>query len=519
MGKKSKPPKAPDLQPVVDAQLEVAKLTNQTAQDYLGLSKEQFAWMKENAQEELDLARQQADRLFEFQDKAFASDEEAKAYARQVGDKQMEAMNLQMDYARRDRDRYENKFLPMQDAYIAEAQGYDTPQRREQEAAQASVDIQRQSEAARANADARLRSMGIDPSQMRSASLLQTQDVAMAAQQAGAANAARKGVEDRGRIMRADALNVGAGLPAQSLSGFAGAGAAGAGAVNAGQASQAAQLGAIQGGAGVGSTALGFRSSALNNVAALTGSPTQWAGLGMSGLGQASNAYSAAGNTASQSYQNQMSSWKAAQEQSQQGFNNIASVATLATGMMMAEGGSVSEKRRMMASGGPVERISVEDKMDYPLASQLFNSPEKGALQVSEVRRPSWADSRREMMRDQSGFIMQGEGHGKEGRLDMTDRMSNAVAAKSLYKPTNVWEGQTSSDPRVALPATFQTPDYSRYMAEGGAPRGALPVRQVRDKIPAELSEGEYVVPADVVRSKGIEFFDKLVHKYHRSGS
>lgn len=37
----------------------------------------------------------------------------------------------------------------------------------------------------------------------------------------------------------------------------------------------------------------------------------------------------------------------------------------------------------------------------------------------------------------------------------------------------------------------------------------------VDDKIPAMLSNGEYVVPADVVEAKGVEFFDRLKSKYH----
>jgi hypothetical protein len=37
----------------------------------------------------------------------------------------------------------------------------------------------------------------------------------------------------------------------------------------------------------------------------------------------------------------------------------------------------------------------------------------------------------------------------------------------------------------------------------------------VDDKIPAMLSNGEYVIPADVVKAKGVEFFDKLKAKYH----
>lgn len=35
------------------------------------------------------------------------------------------------------------------------------------------------------------------------------------------------------------------------------------------------------------------------------------------------------------------------------------------------------------------------------------------------------------------------------------------------------------------------------------------------DNVPALLSDGEYVIPADVVRAKGEEFFDKLLETYH----
>lgn len=35
------------------------------------------------------------------------------------------------------------------------------------------------------------------------------------------------------------------------------------------------------------------------------------------------------------------------------------------------------------------------------------------------------------------------------------------------------------------------------------------------DEVPAMLSDGEYVIPADVVRAKGEEFFDRLLEQYH----
>lgn len=51
-----------------------------------------------------------------------------------------------------------------------------------------------------------------------------------------------------------------------------------------------------------------------------------------------------------------------------------------------------------------------------------------------------------------------------------------------------------------------------RY-AHGGEVDG--PGGPTDDKIPAMLSDGEYVIPADVVKAKGIEFFDNLKNKYH----
>lgn len=483
MGKKSPPPKAPDLTPISDAQIKIAQESNELAREYLGLSREQYAFFQENAKEELALAREQADRLFEYQNKAFDSGEQARLFAEQVGQKQMEAMDLQMEYARKDRERYDQVLVPMQDKYIAEANAYDTTQRRESEAAKASVDIQRQAEAARTNSDMRLRSMGIDPSQMRSASLLDTQNVALAAQQAGAANAARTGVEDRGRAMRADAMNVISGLPAQALAGYQSAQGAGAGAIGAAQAGQGATLGAIQGGAGVGNTAMGFRSGALGNLAQLTGSPTQWAGMGGSMMGQAANTYGAAGNTMSQNFNNQMSSWQAGQQQAQQNFSNVMGVAGMAAGMMMADGGAVTRERIEMAG------------LDY--------APDMGALGPT------------------AGAM--GKGIRSSGRAvgrHMERRALGDAMIEHGSDVGNVWGDQPlgASSPML-LPSTVQHEDTRQYMAEGGQPTRVVPKRQQRDKYPAMLGEGEYVVPRDVVDALGIRHFDKLVEKYHREGA
>ena len=468
----------------------------------MDMSRDQFAWFQENAREELALARTQADRLFQQQERAYASDQEARAFAQRVGQTQMDAMDLQMDYARRDRARFESVFQPMQDRFIREAEAYDTPERREAEAARAMVDIQRQVEAQRTNADQRLRSMGIDPSQVRSTSMANQMGVVTAANQALAGNNARTMIEDKGRALRADALNLGMGLPAQAAAGFAGAGNSGAGAMNAAAAGQGATLGAIQGGAGVAGTAMGFRSGALNNVAALTGSPMQWASMSGNMMGTALSGYGQAANTINSGYQNQMQHWRAGQEQAQQQFNNVMSVASMAGGMMMAEGGSVGEHRKRYMMGGGLAGV----------IGSLGAGATKAA--ASGEAKPRWIDKMRAKHAEDDAYIRAGAGRGEGGALNWQDRVDNGMTAAGSYAPTNVFEGEFERLPPMPVAP------LPEFRAEGGSVGGrALPVQQSRDRHNVMLSDGEYVIPSDVVRSKGIEFFDKLISKYHREGA
>lgn len=62
----------------------------------------------------------------------------------------------------------------------------------------------------------------------------------------------------------------------------------------------------------------------------------------------------------------------------------------------------------------------------------------------------------------------------------------------------------------------IDTPEYAdgRRVVEGPG-RVSGPGTGISDSIPARLSDGEYVIPADVVKRKGVEFFDKLLEKYH----
>ncbi len=74
------------------------------------------------------------------------------------------------------------------------------------------------------------------------------------------------------------------------------------------------------------------------------------------------------------------------------------------------------------------------------------------------------------------------------------------------YSGGSDWSGYDAGGPSGA--------DYfGGDFADGGEIDG--PGTGTSDSIPIRASDGEYIIPADVVRRKGTEFFDKLVDKHH----
>lgn len=325
----SDPPPPPDLSGMTEASIEVAQLQKKAADD-------QLAWAKQQ-------------------------DVMNRATLNRVLDVQLPAMEDQAEWAKIDRARYEDKFIPMEDAFIQEAAGYDTAERRGQAFATAASDVTQQFDAQRRNALQRLESYGVDPSQTRNAALDVGVRTAQAAATVQAGTNARNRVEDIGRAMRSDAINLGKGLPTQAAAGYGAAVGAG---------------GAAVGGA---NQTTGTSSSAM--TAALSGY-----GGAQSGFGQAANIMNSG-------FQNEMAGFNAKQNQTAGMLQGLGAIG----GMMMADGGGV------------------------PQFQQDGKVPEMGY----------------------------GDGSG------------------------------------------------------------------IDDTVPAKLSEGEYVIPADVVRKKGLEFFDKLVERYH----
>src|SRR4029077_11910765 len=109
MGGKSKTPKTPNYQPIIDA------------------SAKESAYAFQQQQQQQDWARQ-----------AYA---ENKANADQVVQSSMKSMNDQYANATTDRARYEQTFVPLQDEYISKAKDYASPGRMKTEAGKAEADV------------------------------------------------------------------------------------------------------------------------------------------------------------------------------------------------------------------------------------------------------------------------------------------------------------------------------------------------------------------------------------------
>lgn len=323
MGKKSTP-KPPDLTP------------------YANAMQEQGEWSFLTSQEQLKWAREQ--------------DVANRALLERVLGPQLEAQADQAGWAKKDRARYEQTYQPIEDQLIQDFQSYGNPERIAQERGRAMADVATSFDAQRRNALQRLESYGVDPSQTRNAALDISTRIQQGAAMAGAGTNATRVAEDKSRAMRADAINIGRGMPSQVAQSYGQSVAAG-------------------------NSAMGGANSTFATSAGAMGNPTAWGGMGMQGM-------QGAGNMMTSNFNNQMSAQNMQNQQSQAMWSGIGSLAGAA--MMLADGGQP----------GPVD------------------------------------------------------------------------------------EGPTDGS-------------------------------GVDDQVPAMLSVGEYVIPADVVAAKGREFFDKLLEKYH----
>lgn len=218
--------------------------------------------------------------------------------------------------------RYKDVYEPAQDQYLQDAKDYDTPARRDQAVGAAQAGVAQNFEAARNAATQQLESFGVDPTSTRYAALDIGTRTAEAAAKAAAGTQAGLNTEATGLALRANAINMGNGLPGQATASYGTSAGSGTGAVGSG-------------------------NSTFATGASAMGNPTSYFGGGNQAVGTW-------GNTLNQGYANELSAWKANQSASSGIGSLLGGVAGLGLGFMGMPTGSIGGKMLGFAEGGAI---------------------------------------------------------------------------------------------------------------------------------------------------------------------
>ena len=244
--------------PAPDPNIGIAALKNaELGEDWLDFAKEQFT-AGNIRQEDMD------------------------ALTTAVIDQQLSTAEQQQQWAKEDRDRYTGTFQPLEDEFIQEAKDYASPERQERLAAEAKADVMSSADQQRQITQRQMASMGLNPNSGRFQGVTRTGDLTTALASAGAQNNARTMVRDKGLALKADAINMGRGLPSQ--------------------ASTAAGMGLSAGNMAVGNQTQANQNFYANNS------------VMERGFGGAMQGYANQGNILNSLYGNQVQAWSAQQQ-------------------------------------------------------------------------------------------------------------------------------------------------------------------------------------------------------------
>lgn len=137
-----------------------------------------------------------------------------------VTDAQLKYQEETAQWAREDRQRYKDVFQPLQDEFIKTAREYDSADNQNRVSAEATADMQKAADTQRGVNQRSMASMGINPNSGRFAGVSRADTTNAAIATAGAANSARTQVRDKALALRADAINMGAGLPSSTAAAY-----------------------------------------------------------------------------------------------------------------------------------------------------------------------------------------------------------------------------------------------------------------------------------------------------------
>lgn len=249
---------------------------------------------------------------------------ELDALTKRVTEAQLGMAEDQARWSREDRQRYESQFKPIEDDFIKEANAAGSPERQAAAAAEAKADVATAAAASRAAASREASSMGIAPGSGRFAGINRAGELGTTLATAGAANTARTAQRDKGLALKADVVNLGRGLPAQSA--------------------QAAALGL-----NAGSTAVGLNQANM-------GLSNQAGGIMGAGYQGAMQGYGNQANTLQNLHNSNVQVWQTQQQMAAANAQGIGSAIGSIAGLFLSDE-DAKENKEEIPEGEALEAI------------------------------------------------------------------------------------------------------------------------------------------------------------------
>lgn len=251
------------------------------------------------------------------------------ALTEKVTNSQLTSLDNANTWAQEDRARYKSVYQPMEDDFIKTANEWDSPERQAQVAAEAKADVLGAAKTQQQARERSMASMGVNPASGRFAGVERSADTATALASAGAQNAGRNTVRNQAVALKADAINMGKGLPAQ--------------------ATQSLGLGVQTG------------NSVVGNNTSVNGVANQNVGILQSGYTGAMNGYAQQGSILNNLYQSQLSGWQAQQNQNNAFTSDIMGGLGMGAALMFSDENAKENKQPVEGALGAVEAMPVEE--------------------------------------------------------------------------------------------------------------------------------------------------------------
>jgi len=391
-------------------------------------------------------------------------------------------------------NQFQNQTLGGLNQQLSTAQNYGNAAGMASAAANAEATTGQAYNAARLNNQRQLGSYGVDPSTMKSGALNLNANL----QQAGAVgNAGYQAAQQR--------QLTGMGLTSQAL----------------GQNLSAAQTGQnyTSGANATGSNSVGLGNQTTATSSSALSAPSQMLSTGLSGYGTSANIQN-------QGFQNQMASYNASQAGSNSLMSGLGQIAGIGAIAALADGGIPGRPQRF-DNGGMAPMVQVQGAPaisqgdNYQPPQQSFGSGlaagakegdaagVAGALQGAYYQHQANSmlpTTNAQIANDPQMQALQQTPALADGGIPQ--RKKPDYGSKPGYAPGG-------TPPQVGIPGPW-------VYANGGPGPGFIDPSNgpsdgtgIDDQVPARVSVGEYIVPADVVHAKGKEFFDKLLQRYH----